>query len=106
MVGSLLHLEGSAAPVGQACQEQIIAGETTQCMEKFHHIQEQVKLQEIPEAQIIQQIQEQIVPERIEEQIVDILVPTSVADTVEIQDTERIHEEMEPIPVSRIVEDS
>ena len=71
VVGSLLHLEGSAAPVSLACQEQIVA-------------QEQVNIQEIPEAQVIERIQVRIVSERVEEQIGDIPVPPIVEETVEV----------------------
>ena len=59
IVGSLLQLEGHAAPVSQAHQEQFFAGETAQCIEKFQPVQEQVKIQDFPEVQVLQRIQEQ-----------------------------------------------
>ena len=60
--GSLLF-----APVSQACQEQIVAGETT-----------------LNIVQVTERTQEQIVLERIEEQIVDVPVPPIVEDRVEV----------------------
>ena len=46
IVGAFLHLEGSAVPVSQTYQEQIVARETIQSIEKFHPLQEQAKIQE------------------------------------------------------------
>ena len=71
-------------PVGLACQEQIVAGETAQNIVKFQPLQEQVKVQEIPEVQVIERIQEQIVPELIEEKTGNILVHPFAEEVVEV----------------------
>ena len=86
-VGAFLHLEGSAVPVSLTYQEEIVAGETTQSMEKFHPLQEHVKIQKNPEVQIPERIQLQTVLERIEEQVGVIPAPPIVDDTVEIHVT-------------------
>ena len=112
VVGAFLHLEGSAVPVNLTYQEQIVAGETTQSVEKFHPVQEQVKIPKIPEVQIPERIQQQTVLERM---VGDIPAPPIVDDTVEIQVTEWIHEQIGPersedqvgdIPVPPIVEET
>ena len=96
-VGAFLHLEGSAVPVNLTHQEQIVAGETTQSIEKFHPVQEQVKIHtKNPEVQIPERIQQQTVLQRIEEQVGVVPALPIVDDTVEIQVTERIHEQIGP----------
>ena len=85
VVGSLLQVEGSAAPsVWLSGTDRCRGDETTLNIAGFQPVQEQVKQQEIPEVQVTERIQEQIVPERIEEQIGDISLPPFEEETVEV----------------------